>query len=223
MAFSLPLYQMRGYGKLTQNAGTVITRLIEPVKNAFTRLTSFVYTNLATAHTLTVMRPLNKTTLSAAAAGGQADITITADPGNYPASSRVADNVIAANDFVVLEAADGTFILDTVSVVAGLVITLTNNLPTGGCKSGAVLWFFGVIADTNPADSLAHPQFTLTASVVTRLGSDPGDSIAGFIGTIPNPNTDFTLNGKYEPIILHSGNATNAGIMEKATAIYSSK
>src|SRR5258708_3059183 len=110
----------RNYGRLTQNAGTVITRLIEPRQSAFTRIMSVFTKTSTTAPILTLMRPLNRTYFTADAAASQAVVNIAADPGDYPSGVRTADNVIAANDFVVYEAADGTFVLDTVSSVATL-------------------------------------------------------------------------------------------------------
>lgn len=219
---NLVINSMRGYGKLTQNAGTVITRLIEPVRGSYTRLASVWYTASATAHTLTVMRPLGVTTFTAAAAASQAVVNIAADPGDY-ATTTVADNLIAGSDFVVYESAyPGLFVLDTVSSVSSLAITLATNLPTGGVLQGGKFWFFGVIGDTNPSNGLVHSQFTLAANVTTYLGSDPGESIAGFIGTIPG-YSGSGLSGMYEPMILHSGNATNAGVLEKVTAIYTGR
>lgn len=223
MSFSIPLLDARGFGVKTETADTVITRLIPPVRRAFTRLTGVHYRAGGTAHTLTVMRPLNKTTLTAAAAAAQAVINIAADPGDYPTGSRVADNAIAANDYVVIELADGTHHIGVVSSVASLAITLTANLPTGGAASGATVWFFGIITDLNPCDGLAHPQFTLTASTATVLGDQPGEAVAGIVGTVPHPSTFSGMNGKNMPMILHSGNATAQGWIESCTVAYTTK
>ena len=228
---SVPIGSVKGWGKLTQNAGTVITRLITPMQNMFTRLLYLVYTAGATAHTLTVMRPLGVTTFTADAASGQAVVNIAEDPGAYSTNTggtpRTANNGIAANDFVVYEAADGTYVLDTVSSVSTLAITLSNNLPTGGVVEGGKFWFFGVIGDTNPADALAHPQFTLAASTVTTLGGSPGEAVGGIVGTIPHgelwADMDVRHDGKNQPLIIHSGNATNAGVLEQVVAAYSDR
>lgn len=230
MPFSIPIMGMRGYGKLTQNAGTVITRLVEPMPNAFTRIVSVWYTASTTAHTLTVMRPLNVVTFTAAASAGQAVVNISADPGDYT-GIRTSDNAIAGSDFVVYEVADGTYALDTVSSVATLAVTLSNNVPTSGVLAGGKLWFYGIITDTNPLNAQAHPQFTLPASVTTYLGTDSGEGIAGFVGSIAPPGgtygwptgTGINLTGRYEPLIVHSGNATAAGTIEKVTAIYTNR
>lgn len=228
--YSVPVDAMRGYGKLTQTAGTVITRLVAPREGSFTRLLSVWYTAGATAHTLTVMRPLGKTTASAAAAASQAVINITADPGDYDNYGVIstANNLIAANDFCVYQTADGNYVVDTVSSVSSLAITMTTNVPTATVLAGAPFWFFGIITDTNPADNLAHPQFNLYANITTYFGTDAGEAQMGFIGTIPGINlasatAAWPLTGKNEPMILHSGNATNAGTLEKVTALYSSR
>src|SRR5581483_1491783 len=217
--FSLPLVGTKGYGKLTQSAGTVITRLIEPRAGAFTHLSRLVYTAGTTAHTLTVMRCLNRTTLSADAAGSQAVINLTADPGAYSTTGakngntvRTANNVIAGGDYLVYQAADGSFIMDVVSSVATLAITMTTSLPTGGAKSGAPVWFFGVPGDTNPNDAQANPTWNLFASTTTVLGGLPGDGVAGFTGTFDGLLLGMT--GVYEPLIIYSNNASNAGTLE---------
>jgi hypothetical protein len=216
---------MRGYGKLTQTAGTVISRLVEPWKKAYTRISDLWYNAGATAHVITAMRPLYKVTTSAAAAAGQAVINISADPGNYSAifTINTANNLIAANDYVVYQTADGNYTLDTVSSVSTLAITMTNNVPTAGVLNGADFWWFGITTDTNPGDNQAHPQFDCPASGVTKFGSDPGEAVMGFIGTIQGlspvvPN--WKINGQNEPMILQSNNATNAGTMEKVAAVY---
>jgi hypothetical protein len=223
---SIPGHGVFGHGKLTQTAGTVITRLVPPREKSFTRLTSVWYTAGATAHTLTVMRPLGKTFASAAAATSQAVINIERDPGAYSAIGTVntSNNAIAANDFCVYQTADGNYVLDTVSSVSTLAITMTTNVPTSTVLKGAPFWFFGIITDTNPNDNLAHPQYTLPASITTYLGSDAGEGVAGFVGTIPGlAITEWPLDGMNEPMILHSGNATNAGVLEKVSAIYTGR
>jgi hypothetical protein len=211
------------YGKITQAADTVITRLVEPRKNVFTHITALAYTAAGTAHTLTIMRPLNKTTFTAAAAAAQAVVNIAADPGVYT-GSRTANNVIAANDYVVYEAADGTFVLTTVSSVSTLAITLAANLPTGGVLQGGTMWFYGITTDTNPNDAQAHPQHTLTASVTTVLGNDPGEAAGSVCSSLPPSKipavSTLLCNGKGDPLIVHSNNATAAGTLENVFVVY---
>lgn len=220
----LHVFGSKSYGKLTQTAGTIITRLIEPKVNAVTRLTSLWYTCSTTAHTLTVMRPFGVTTFTAAAAASQAVVNIARDPGTYSAfftaTPTVANNILAGSDFVVYQMADGTFALDTVASVSALAVTLTTNLGTGGVAAGGKLWWYGIITDTSPHDGKAHPQYTLAASVVTKLGTDAGESISGWFESVPGALGSGLESPQNQPLICHSGNATAAGVLEKVNAVY---
>lgn len=205
-----------GYGKNTQTAGTIITQVIPPVGGKRAKLTKLVYTCGATLHTITVMRALARTTLSAAAAAAQAVINLTRDPGAYAANATsdgratpsVADNVIAANDFLLIAKPDGTWHFAQVSSVATLAITLTANVPTGGFAAGADVYFFGIITDTDPNTGAAHPILTLIGgtSALTTLTGDGA------------PLVETVLQDS--PMVIHSGNATNAGVLEQASGAY---
>lgn len=152
-----------GFGKLTQAFGTAIVRTIQPVINHYTHLSSLKYLAAGTAHTITVMRPLGRTTLSAAADANQAVINLTADPGS-----------IAGNDYVVIAKPDGTFHTGVVSSVNSLAVTLTANVPTGGFANGAIVWFMGVAGDHT------NSQFDGTASTLVSHG----DGISSLFGTL---------------------------------------
>jgi hypothetical protein len=128
----------------------------------------------------------------------------------------VAANAIASNDYVVIERADGTFHTSTVAggTFAGANLTLTTSLPTNiGASSGAKVWFYGITTDSNVADGSAHPQFNTTANTTVTIGNTIGEGIAGFLQTA----------GRYEPILIHSDNATAAGTIERVAAVYTSK
>lgn len=183
------------FGKLSQTAGTAIVRTIPPMRNMFTHLAGFRYTAQGTAHVVTVMRPFGSSTLSAAAASGQAVVNITAD-----AQAGTGGGALAANDYVVIEKPDGTYHTGVVSSVSTLAVTLTANVPAGGFSSGAVIWFFGVAADHTDA------QFNGYASATTPYA----DRIGGVRGTTK----------KYEPLIIYSPNATAAGTLESASVVY---
>lgn len=230
--FNYTIAKRRSYGKVTQAANTAITRLIPPELGLFTTVADLRYLAAATAHTLTILRPIGKTYASAAAAAAQAVINIVKDPGDYDnfGTINTANNLIAANDYCVYQSADGTYVLDTVSSVSSLAITMTGNVPTSTVLKGAPFWFFGITTDTNPANNEAHPAFTMTAAGTTVLGGDPGDTMGGSLGSVAPPaamramynSTDgaWPLNGKNEPLIIYSNNATNAGTLERVTAIY---
>lgn len=201
VAIAFPAFGGNSLGRVTQSSGTVINRLVPPRRGAFTRVTKIVYTAAATAHTLTAMRSLGTTTLSAAAAASQAVINLTADPGP-------SGNGIAANDYLAIENDDGTVFLDTVSSVSSLAITMTTNLATA-LSAGQRVWFFGVAANTDPKLLAAHTAFTLTASVTTTY-SEP---VVGVIAS----------HEENEPILLQSNNATNAGTLEQVTWIHTKR
>lgn len=236
---ALPIGTSRGWGRVNQNSGTANTLLVTPVKGFITRLGYVSYTNGATAHVLYVMRPMGKTTVASAAASGQAVLPITSDPGfyssTYPSVGGVtqacntADNKIAANDYVAYQTADGNWVLDTVASAATLAtLNVTTNIPTSGVLAGAPFYWFGINTDTNPANNLAHPAFTLAASTFTQLGNNSGEGYGGFLGSIghlPMWTDSATavgnqMDGTGEPIMLYDANGTNAGVIEEVVAIY---
>lgn len=217
MPFSLPIFGSKAYGAISAAAGTVINRLVEPMRNAATVVATFEIQIGVTNQVLTVMRPLGSTTIAAAAAAGQAVINLTADPGSWSAR-RIVSNGIAGSDYVVYRCSDGTYVLDTVSSVATLAVTLSTNLPLD-VVAGAPLWFFGVANDTNPSDSQSNPKFNIpgVAAAVSSgrftLGDNPGETVAGIISTF----------GKYEPLIFQLNNATTTNTIEQVVAVYTNK
>lgn len=217
-------------GRKTANAGTAITQLIPPWSGRqapaaggfspyYTHISKLIYTTGATAHDVVIMRPFNYTTLAADAAASQAVVVLAADPGSYstayqyptPSSAavRTANNLIAGSDYVVLQLPDGTYLMDTVSSVSTLSVTLANNLPTGGAKSGAILWFFGVAANSDPATGRANPSVDILASETLRTFSDSG---AGLWASL-HPG---------DPLIVYSANGSNAGSLELVSGFYAS-
>lgn len=222
--FGIPVYAAHSLGGFTATAGTRIQAVVPPAppqriglrtsKNTFARLSSLIYTSGSTAHTLTVMRPIGKTTLSADAAISQAVINLAADPGVALVGptgviTKNGDNALAANDLLVIECPDGTYHLAKVSSVATLAITLTANVPTGGLKSGATVWDFGITTDKDPYTGLAHPFFVPTVSAKTVYT----DNFAGVVAAL-NPG---------DPMIIDSDNGTAAGWLEAFTVIYTDR
>lgn len=205
--------QIRGqkkYGSVTQTAGTIINRMIEPMRNAIAVIEKIIYINQADAHTITILRALGVTTFAADAAASQAAFTLTADPGVYlPASSwSTANNTIAAGDYVVYRCADGTYRMDTIAsgTQGGGNLTMTNNFPTLGVTAGDPLWFFGIKTDTNPKDAQAHPKLTVIPSGSGYGVKEFNDAISAF---------DF-----YEPMIVQSDNLTSAGTLNQVSVVY---
>jgi hypothetical protein len=182
------------FAGLTASAGTAITALLPPRQRAFTRLTRILYRCGGTAHAIVVLKSLAQVTLTANAASGQAVINISSDPG------------MAANKFVCVELADGTYHLGRVSSVSSLAVTLSANLPAAA-SSGAKVWFFGLPGDhpvssqttTRPTPVLGH-TVTCTASILNAW-EDYGSGIA-------------QSNNQEEPLMVHSANGTAAGTFE---------
>ena len=252
-SFAKPVAHSRGYGKITQGPGTANTPLIEPVAGCWTNLTYVAVTCGTTAHTLYVLRPQGFTFVNSAAAASQAVININEDPGKFSTYAanvaylaanplvlavRLADNTLAANDYVCYQVADGTYVLDTVSSVTSLAVTMTNNVPACGVLKGAPFWWFGIQTDTNPCDGNAHPAFTLPASTVTKLGAQQGEGNLGFMTIVPHPamfnfkgtaggvTYSNVLNGKGlygMPMMLYDANTTAADTIEEVVVEYSDR
>jgi hypothetical protein len=194
-------------GYNTATADTAITAVIPPKKFHLksvagalvgpsgnlckTVLQKAVYTAAGTAHSLLALRCLNRTYLTAAAAAGQANIVVAADPG----VGTVA-GAIASGDYVLIQKSDGTWHLGVANAgISTLTITLNANVPTGGFAAGAEVYFFGATTDSHVV------PFRGTASATSTY---EGDNL-------------LTSDG---PILLYSANATAAGILQQASAVY---
>lgn len=204
----------RNYGRKTENAGTVIVQMIEPWPGAMTRITGLRVSTAATAHILTMLRPLNMTTASAAVAAGGTSLVLSAQPGDFNALGTVAtaDNNIATNDYVVYQNADGSYVGEIVTV-SSLTLTITA-AATGGILAGAPVWFFGIVSDTNPANNQAHPRFNLGASTTTTFSRADG------LTTIPDHRNMNVGRGCNQPLLLIIDNGTNASTIESTGVEY---
>lgn len=212
MAQQISIFHRKTYGYQQAAFGTAQTKLVEPLVGAYTTLFDLRVGSSATLQSVYVMRELGRTTFTADAAASQAVVNVAADPGVYStgytgtnrtffgngAAPRTADNPAAANDFVVYQCPDGTYVLDTIASVASLAWTLTTNLPTGGVKAGGTLWWFGIQTDTSPYDALPHLLLKPTVSTETRYGLD---TIAGGGGFVRSPV-------KNSPLVLYLNNIT---------------
>lgn len=227
----------------TENAGTVIVQLIPPfrgpggrpflyrpappnkhIPDAITHVTKVAYTTGATAHLIGIMRPFNYTWTTAAIAANGTGLTIYDDPGvystNYKYSSplstgtaTVADNAIAANDYVAIQLKDGTWHLSTIAsgTFAGGDLVLTTAVPNitgGGVASGAPVYFFGVIANSDPATGLVSPQVTIGANETANVSW--ADATVGPVVAL-HPG---------DPLLFYSPNGTNAGTLEWINGFY---
>jgi len=224
-------------GQKTASADTAFTHLVPPWRGsggaplayrvvggrpnwhgsgAYTHIDSLVYTSAGTAHTVTVMRPLNWAIVNGDVAANATAVTLHTDPGAYSTSgsykyplppdasspSQVASNAIAANDYVAVQLRDGTWHLSTIASGSGTSPVLTTAIPNitgGGVEDGAIMFFFGITTDTVPQTGQAHVPLLTVASTRQELlaSSRHGPSFRSL-----NPG---------DPILLYSNNATAAG------------
>jgi hypothetical protein len=190
-------------------------------------VTKMAYTPTATAHLLTIMRPLNFTLVNAAVVAGATAITIADDPGLYstnykygPPPAQSADNPIDSNDYIVVQLADGSWWAAIVTAVsAGPPISLTvAAIPTAsgasppGILKGALLYLMGEPADVNPFDGQVHPSIDTTAATGVRelLYDSP------FTGAVE-------AHSAGDPMLWYSPNTTNHGTLELLHGFYSER
>ena len=188
---------------------------------AWTGLLYVQYTTGGTAEAFYVLRPLGFTHLAAAAAGGQAVITLNADPGNYSQAATAAgvawtfstpNNLLASGKYIAYQCPDGTYRFDTVSSVASIpTVTLTTNLPTGGLAAGAPFWYFGAVGDTNPYDAQPHPKFNMFASQA---------SAAGIIGTYSGDIPIVQSYGTNNPLLILATSTSAQSWIESGKVVY---
>jgi hypothetical protein len=183
-----------GYGSITASFGTELLRVCPPKAGRFTRVHSTVYDCGSTAHTLTMMVPLDKTQVASDAASGQAVIKLKKAPVDAGGTK------IAASDYIVVKDETGIFGVYKVASVSGLSITITTSVGSADGSgfvnkvlADAAVWFYGTASDHSKR------QFTMKASTVTTLP----DAINGWA----------TSPGKFEPVVIHSDNSTAAGIL----------
>lgn len=202
-------------GSLTQNAGTKIVRAIWPKAGFKTVINYLRYISAGTQHTITLMRPIGETTLTAAvAAGASYVLPVTADPGAVAqmktrngSTSRLAANAVAGSDRLIVALPDGTYYDDTVTSVASLNVTMDGTLPTNGAASGAKVWNFGVEANSEPWDAAAHATLKPATSATTTYANEDGIFKAGYPG---------------QPILIIVDNGTAAGTLEAVCGYYTS-
>jgi hypothetical protein len=217
--------------------------IVEPIEGCLTRIVSLIARAGTVPQTVTVMRPLNMTTFAADAAAGAGTVVLTADPGIYPVGSRVGNNAIGPNDFIVYECGpDGrtyqygvgfagatfsAFLLGSPTSTSGTpgnaAVSAPYNVPTGGVKAGKRVWYYGIPSDTNPNDAFVHPFYNLPAipgaanyGALARLQVGRNSGI-----TTIRDAPGFNLgNGVGQPILIYHSNQAPAGLLESVGVEY---
>lgn len=189
-----------------------------------THVTTVLYTTGGTAHQLVIARPFNRTHLTAAIAAGTASGAFkpAVDPGKYSTSYKypitgglpglIADNTIAANDYVCIQLDDGSWFLDTIAsgTFAGNNLVLTTTFPNNGVGASignAVYWYGNITSDKNPANGCVNPT-TLMAASGTRAAWQ--ETTCGIVSAF-NPG---------DPLIVYSPNGTATGTFDAVTGFY---
>lgn len=175
------------YGSLTQAADTAITRLVPPRAGARAMIASWCYRSAGTAHVLTFMPVVMEKKVTVEAAVGATTVTVDSAPTSYDGS------IWAAGDWVSIEHDDGTWGEYLISGVSGLVATI--NALTAGVEVGSRFCFHGAATD--------HTSRRVT-TVASTEHVFTGDGVRGVACTAAKDN---------EPILVHSNNATAAGIL----------
>lgn len=204
MALSL----MKGtfaFKRATQTAGTAITQLIQPqMRGSRTRLTQLSYLCGATIHTLTCLKPLAKTTVATAANASATSLIVT--------SAAFRGDTIAANDYIIVQHTDKSFGAYLVSAVA-TVTTLTIPALSAAAAAGCSVWILGATGEAE------HAQFKPLASTLSRFQDSIGGLCASGYLTVSS-GTTYKRSGNDDPLLVHSDNATNAGVFESISGYY---
>ena len=220
--YGIPVLGTCTGGGYTASANPAIYALVPPApannyglrkSSLFTRLMDLSYVSAGTQHTLTILKEIGRTTVASAAAASQAVVNLTANPGTSllgPAgtASQLANDGVAANDYLVFELPDGTYYFDYVASVNVLAVTMTNNLPTNGLAAGATVWMMGQTTDSEPTTGLAFPFLKPPVSARTLYTNILGIAVSGY---------------RYSPLLVSSSNATAAGFIEYMTALYTDR
>ena len=192
--------------------GTVINILCPPKRKHKTVVTRLIATASTTAHVVTCLREIDRTTVTTAVAASGTSITLAKNLGNAPigpygSASQIAADHLAANDWYVIELPDGTYFLDYVSAfsTSTLVLTPTGTVPTNGIAAGATVWMLGLAADLDPFDPVAgaFPGRNIKASTRVEFPTSAEADAPVFSSYLP-----------YSPLLVQDNNATATGTIE---------
>ncbi len=226
------LYQVTGAPSAVAGANSVTTNWLG--NQPYSHLTSLIYTTAGTAHTVTVMRPLNftffpnglpKNTTVIPNGTGAGSTGIYSDPGLYTTSylynlpgavtapAAPSNQAISStNKFVAYQLADGSWRLDTIaSGTFNSTLTLTTGTPNttnGNIPAGSPLFYFGTTTLLDPRTNLAQSGFLTIASQLKQ------DLLAGFQGSSQGSGAGLCTYNAGDPLLVHSNNATATGIIE---------
>lgn len=187
-----------------------------------THVSKIIYTTGSTAHLISVFRPLNFSIVKTAVNPSGTTIALQDDPGifstNYKYGAQpvqAADRAVAANDYIVVQMADGTW--KAAIVVSGTYASLTiaalaASGPTPAIPVGALCYLMGLATDIDPANGQVQPSTQIAASQ-TR---DASEKEEGGFGIIPALHDG-------DPLLFYSPNTTNQGWLEALEGFYADR
>ncbi|MCI0352005.1 MAG: hypothetical protein L0Z53_21505 [Acidobacteriales bacterium] len=123
-------------------------------------------------------------------------------------SATFGGDTIASGDYLVIQHGDGTYGLYLASALASLTVTI--NALTKAVVSGDYVWIMGA-----PGDSSYH----LTLKSITNDRVEFKDDASGLITSGYDIGT-FSRDGLFDPLVIHSDNATAAGTINYGSAAY---
>lgn len=194
-------------------------------QGSFAHITDLIVTCSTTANIIYIMRPQNWTTIKTALAKNATAITLTDDPGVYSTNYRyqlpgqtwnppgtnnsvgpaVADDAIAAGDYVAYQLADGRWVLDKIAsgTFAGANLVLTTGTPniTGATvAANSPLFLFGQFGDT-------HPQTGTVHLIRTPIISTNQQNLLASAGSAVSAGNGVAALNPGDPIMLYNPNA----------------
>jgi len=194
---------------------------------AITHLTTLCYTNGDTAHVLQVMRPKNYGWLATALAANGTAFVPNDDPGVYSTNYRypipnaqvncqVANNAIAANDWVAIQLNDGTW--HTSKIASGtfgggnlVLTTAVPNVTGGGAAVGNVFYFFGASGDKDPGTGWADLNTSVAAVATSGVHFNVWqETSCGFL----------TALHVGDPLLFYDPGTTHLGTLEFVAGFY---
>lgn len=190
----------------TAGAGTAITALIPGIPGKVTRIKNIRYQTAGTPHTITILRPVAYTTADDTAVSGQAVIRLD-NVSAMKSINTINDEIIATNDYLIVERRDGKYEQDTVSSVSGNDVTMTNVLG-GTVSSGGGVWILGELGRAS------HITLTTTASTTETFDLN---ALGGIPGQLDTGNAHI---GSGDPLFVSVDNVTAAGTLISISGDY---
>lgn len=168
-----------------------------------------------TANTVLLVNAKTIVTAYAAVAPAGTSLILSRDPGSYAAimpatrPPMVADNLIAANDYIAYQTQNGRWVQCVVSAATTDTLTgrVTCTIPavgTQGIPAGAKVAFFGLVTDTSPWTGQTGSTLQGVAATSVEFGGD-----GRILHSADFPNA---------PILVYSLNATATCILHGGTA-----